>query len=121
LRLYVQEAIDLFQQHVNLFIVEPFPPGPHDPQGICGAIWEACCGEKLVLCADKPLTLASYEVKPNLACYVEPLAVCDRLLDMPLFLRRDHYVLVPLEETYEAVWNKLPAEIRGFVDPGENQ
>lgn len=37
---FVDKAIDILQQQVNLLVIDPFPPGSHDPQGIHGAIWE---------------------------------------------------------------------------------
>lgn len=40
--------------------------------------------------------------------YVEPLAVGDALIEMPLFLRPDWYVPLPLEESYQATFQGVP-------------
>ena len=115
-RTFVDKAIDLMQQQVNLLIIDPFPPGRHDPQGIHGAIWEEFNDEPFQLPPDKPLTLASYQVEPIKTCYLEPIAVGDALPDMPLFLMGDCGINVPLEETYQTTWNVLPAEIRQLLE-----
>jgi len=49
--------------------------------------------------------------------YVEPIAVGDRLPDMPLFLYDEHYINLPLEETYQTTWNVLPVELRRLLEP----
>jgi hypothetical protein len=119
LRSFVEKAVDLIQQEVNLLIIDPFPPGRHDPQGIHGAIWEEFTNQRFELPADKPLTLAAYQVKPIMTSYVEPIAVGDPLPPMPLFLCEEYGISVPLEETYQTTWNVLPAEIRKLLDPGD--
>jgi hypothetical protein len=117
LRTFVQKATDLFNQRVNLLIIDPFPPGPHDPQGIPAAILKAFTDAPFELPPDKPLTLASYQVEPILTSYVEPIAVGDPLPDMPLLLEDEFSINVPLEETYQTTWNVLPAEIRQLLEP----
>src|SRR5262249_34873499 len=98
-------------------IIDPFPPGPHDPQGIPRAILDELTGLPFELPSDKPLTLSAYQVEPIRTVYVEPVAVGDRLPDMPLFLFGESYILVPLEETYQTTWNVLPAEPRSLLEP----
>jgi hypothetical protein len=118
LRTFVDKAIDLLRQKVNLVIVDPFPPGRHDPNGIHGAIYHELTDESFELPSGKPLTLVSYQVDPVPTAYVEPIAVGDALPDMPLFLEGSRGVDLPLEETYQATWNVLPNEItRLFIDP----
>jgi Protein of unknown function (DUF4058) len=116
-RTFVEKALDLIQQKVNLLIIDPFPPGAQDPQGIHGAIWEEFTGQKFELPPDKPLTLAAYQVEPLETSYVEPIAVGDPLPEMPLFLDGEYGINVPLEETYQTTWNVLPAEIRQLLEP----
>ncbi len=41
--------------------------------------------------------------------YVEPTAIGQTLIDMPLFLDPGKYVSVPLEMTYQAAWELVPA------------
>jgi hypothetical protein len=117
LRTFVAKAVDLIEQQVNLLILDPFPPGRHDPQGIHGAIWDEFTGEAFELPPKKPLTLAAYQALPVRTCYVEPVAVGDSLPQMPLFLDEKFGVHVPLEETYQTTWNVLPIEVRQLLEP----
>jgi hypothetical protein len=66
--------------------------------------------------ADKPLTLAAYDAGPPLTAYVEPSATGDTLIDMPLFLAPEQYVLVPLEATYQAAYRGVPRRFREALD-----
>jgi hypothetical protein len=46
---------------------------------------------------------------------VEPVAVGDRLPDLPIFLDPDTYVPAPLESTYEAAWSMCPQVVKDDV------
>lgn len=113
---FVRKAVDLIKQDVNLLIIDPFRPGPHDPLGMPAAIGAELTDERFDLQPDKPLSLAAYQVAPIRTVYVEPFAVGDPLADMPLFLDEDFYVDVSLEQTYKATWDVLPAELRQLVE-----
>ena len=114
---FVNKAVDLIWQEVNLLVVDPFPPGRHDPQGINKAICAELADTLFELPADKPLTLASYQVEPSRTAYIECIAVGDPLPNMPLFLAGEIRVDVPLEETYQTTWAVLPAELRRLLEP----
>lgn len=116
LRAFVDKAVELIRQRVNLLVVDPFPPGSHDPQGIHNAIWNEFTDQPFELPPDKRLTLAAYQVEPIKTAFVETIAVGDLLPDMPMFLYDEHYVNVPLEETYLTTWNVLPKEIRQLFE-----
>ena len=107
-RSFVEKAAQLMDNGIHLLILDLHPPGPRDPQGIHGAIWEEFTGKEYVAPADKPLTLAAYESGLTVRAYVEPVAVGDVLREMPLFLQPGGCVLVPLEATYQAAWNAVP-------------
>jgi hypothetical protein len=117
LRAFVDKAVDLMVQQVNLLIIDPFRPGEHDPQGVHKAIWDELTDEPFALPPDKPLTVAAYQAAPMSIAYVEPIAVGDPLPDMPLFLFEASYITVPLEETYQGTWNVLPVQLRELLDP----
>ena len=64
---FVDKAVSALRQNYHVLIVDLFPPGRHDPQGIHGAIWSAIDGVEAAdfrLPPDRPLTLAAYEAKP---------------------------------------------------------
>lgn len=60
LRTFVEKAVDLIVQDVNLLIIDAFPPGPHDPQGIHKAVWDEFTDQDFALPAGRPLTFAAY-------------------------------------------------------------
>ena len=115
-RAFVQKSADLIRQGVHLLVIDLFPAGKRDPQGIHKAIWDEFQEEDFELPHDKRLTLASYDAGPEHVAYVEFVAVGDALPDMPLFLRPEVYVPAPLETTYQATWNLFPAVLKGLLE-----
>lgn len=109
LRSFVEKAVAALQTGYHLLILDVWPPGSFDPNGIHGAIWAEVNG-RYVAPADQPLTLAAYAARGvgQVTAYVEPLPVGIALPDMPLFLTPDEYVNVPLERTYLAAWEGVP-------------
>jgi hypothetical protein len=117
-RTLVEKSADLIRQGVHLLVIDLFPPGQRDPQGLHKAIWDEFQEEDLELPPDKPLTLASYDAGSECVAYVEFIGVGDCLPEMPLFLRPDSYVLAPIEETYQAAWSTFPAALKGLLFKG---
>lgn len=115
-RTFVTKAADALTQGYHLLLLDLFPPGPRDPQGIHGALWAELGGEPYVQPLDKPLTLAAYAAGLTKTAYVEPLAVGDPLTAMPLFLTAGMYVSVPLEETYAAAYRGVPRRWRQVLE-----
>ena len=104
----VTSALDV---GVHVLVADLFPPGPHDPLGMPGAIWEFLeegGDEPWEPPTTEPLTLASYVAGPNVEIYRESLAVGSALPEMPLFLSPERYVNVPLETTYLAAFRGMP-------------
>ncbi len=116
---FTDKAVYFLQHGVSLLIIDLFPPTPRDPAGIHQVIWEQLTDEPFeARPADKPLTVAAYEVGSALTAYVDPVAVGDRLPDASLFLAPEWYVKVPLEQTYQASWDVTPKPIRDRVESG---
>ena len=117
LREFVEKAAGLIRQGVNLLVIDLFPPGPRDPQGVHKAIWDEITDQAFELPTGKPLTLAAYQALLAPVAYVEPMAVGQPLPDMPLFLYDDYFITVPLEKTYQMTWEVLPGELRQLLQP----
>ncbi|MFO0808805.1 MAG: DUF4058 family protein [Gemmataceae bacterium] len=117
MRTFAQKAADLVGEGVNLLVIDPFPPGPRDPQGVHKLIWDQLGDLPFELPADKRLTCAAYQTEPTPTAYVEPFAVGDPVPAMPLFLVDEYHIDLPLEETYAATWAVLPAELRALLEP----
>lgn len=119
LQAFVAKAVEFLRQGVHLLVIDLFPPGPRDPNGIHKAIWDEFQDEPFELPADKPLTLASYECGPDeRTARVEPVGVGDVLPDMPLFLQPGLHVPVPLEATYATTWAVCPEPVRELLVGG---
>jgi hypothetical protein len=111
------KSIGLLSGGVHLLLIDPFPPTARDPKGLHDAVWRGLTGKRFEPPADKPLTLAAYVARgaDTFSAFVEPLAVDDRLPDMPLFLTDEHHVATPLEETYQSAWAGFPAPLRPLL------
>ena len=114
LRSFVEKAAELLEKRIHLLILDVQPPGRRDANGIHGATWEEVTGDEYIAPSGKPLTLAAYESALTVRAYVEPVAVGDTLIDMPLFLEPGAHVLVPLEVTYQAAWRAVPRRWQEF-------
>lgn len=115
---FTTKAVSALGVGVHVLLVDLFPPGPNDPNGIHSVIqqrlnrWE----EPSDVPAEEPLTLASCAAGPRVETYVEHLAVGAALPEMPVFLQSDRYVNVPLESTYEAAYEGMPAFWRDVLE-----
>ncbi|MFM7926820.1 MAG: hypothetical protein ACKO9Q_03825, partial [Pirellula sp.] len=119
IRSMVDKLVDLFYDGINLLVVDPFPPGPRDPNGIHALIWEQVNDEPFLLPPDRPLTCASYQASPTKTAWIEPISVGMELPVMPLFLKGQAYINLPLETSYQETWGFLPKELQRLVDDSE--
>lgn len=115
-RRFIDKAVSLILDGRHLLIVDFFPPGPRDPQGVHGAIWTELGDDSYQMRVGKPLTLAAYAAGDVPRAYIQPLAVGDALRPMPLFLTAATYITVPLEETYQAAYRSVPQRWRTVLD-----
>lgn len=116
LRAFVDKSTQLMEEGIHLLIIDLFPPSKRDPQGIHRAIWEEINATNFRLPAKKRLTLVAYSSGALKTAYVEPVAVGDRMPDMPLFLEPDSHVLAPLESTYQTTWDAFPEAMKELLE-----
>ncbi|HUY36479.1 MAG TPA: DUF4058 family protein [Pirellulales bacterium] len=116
LRSFVEKAAELLDRRIHLLIVDLHAPGSRDPHGIHAAIWGEIHGKDHDTPAAKPLTLVSYETALTVRAYVEPVAVGDRLTEMPLFLEPGAHVPIPLEAIYGSAFAEVPRRWRRVLD-----
>lgn len=121
LREFVRKITTAVDAGIHALVIDPFPPGRRDPNGIHGVIWPRLGGDDHTQPPDQPLTLASYESgepagRPH-RCYVQPLAAGGTLPDMALFLRPDEYVNVPLERAYQVAYADVLPQDREKLEP----
>jgi hypothetical protein len=115
---FVGKAAEFLRNGIHFLVIDPFPPGPRDPNGIAQAIWDELAGEPLAIRpVEQPLTIAGFDAGEPMTVYLESVAVGEALPDAPLFLAPGWYVNVPLEQTYLAAWDVTPLPIRDLVAP----
>lgn len=113
---FVEKAHEALRHGCHLLIIDLYPPGPHDPQGIHGVIWENFGPDEETPSPEQPLTLAAYVSNRLPEAYVVYVGVGASLPEMPLFLDRGWHVNVPLEATYQAAYRGVPAYWRAVVE-----
>jgi hypothetical protein len=116
---FVDKVCELLEYRIHLLIVDPFPPGPRDPQGVHAAVWQNVEADEFALPPDRPLTLVAYECDFMTRAYIEPIAVGDPLPEMPLFLEPNGCIKVPLEATYETAFAVLPHRWRRVLESAD--
>jgi hypothetical protein len=117
LREFVEKATEFLQSNVHLLVLDVLAPGPLEPQGMHAAIWDNLTFDEYRLPPNKSLTLASYESGGGIRCIVEHFAVGDELPDMPLFLKYNGQVPVPIERTYASAFAALPRRWQRVLQP----
>jgi len=115
-RTFADWAVAILQAGIHLVVIDLYPPTKRDPRGLHGAIWEELGEKQYKPPPAKRLTLASYEAGEGVTAYVNPLAVGDRLTEMPLFLVVEEYVDLPLETTYRAAWKGVPRHLKAILE-----
>lgn len=113
---FVDKVVAALRDGIHVLVIDPLPPTRHDPEGIHGAVWERLMAGHYEPPDDMPLTLVSYCVRQPIAAWIEPLSVGSKLTDMPLFLTPEHYILVPLENTYLQAWSGVPNRWRRVIE-----
>jgi hypothetical protein len=116
--LAVKQLIDKLSRALargcHLLLIDLFPPGRHDPQGLHAELWGK---PDPILTAEEPLWLAAYRAAASPVAYLEPTAIGRTLINMPLFLTDEHYINVPLEQTYMAAWKGVPDRWKQVIEP----
>jgi hypothetical protein len=115
-RAFLDKACELLENRIHLLLLDPFPPGKRDPNGIHAAIWAEVEDEPFVLPKEKPLTLVAYECDLTTRAFIQPIGVGEALPDMPLYVEPNYYVMAPLEKTYQAAFSHMPRRWRDVLD-----
>jgi hypothetical protein len=119
-RTHVEEFLDKLEtalRHgIHVVLVDLFPPGAADPQGLHGEFWDRLGGDVEPVTAKEPLRVVSYVADVPATAFVEPLAVGQALPSIPLFLTSDRYVRMPLETTYQTTWAGTPGKYRTLLE-----
>jgi hypothetical protein len=112
---FLDKAVWLLDQGVNLVVVDPFPPTRRDPAGVQAGLWKALTPKTFTPPPDRPLTAVAYAADEEVTAYVTPFAVGQPVPALPLFLNPAEYVTVPLEAAYQAAWPEVPEKYRTIL------
>lgn len=113
-RQLIDKLANALAQGRHVILIDLFPPGRHDPRGLHAELWGKPDPPMTV---EEPLTLVSYRASASPVAHLEPTAVGQTLVDVPLFLDQEHYINVPLEATYLAAWNGVPDRWKKVLEP----
>jgi hypothetical protein len=105
---FVEKVARLLSQGVHALVVDVFPPGRLDPDGLHAAIWEYATGEPATLLPGRQPAAMSYSASQKLEAFVEPCPFGKTLPSQPLFLDEGWYIPAPLEASYAAAWEHYP-------------
>lgn len=114
IRTLVSGICSALRKGIHVLAVDLHERGPRDRRTLHDLVWESLGEVPPELPSDRPLIGVSCDAvgeeskAPEIRGYVEPLAVGDVIPDMPLFLRPGHFVLAPLEATYNAALAGIP-------------
>jgi hypothetical protein len=120
LQAFVEKAAELLDKEIHLLILDLHPPGPRDPLGIHGAVWDEISSKHYEAPAGKPLTLAAYEWNLGVRAYVVRFAIGELMPDMPLFLKPGGHVEVPLDRTYQTAFAAVPRRWRRVLEASQS-
>jgi hypothetical protein len=115
-RSFLVKAVDAIERGHHLLLIDVHARTMRDPDGIHASICAEFGGTAQASPAVKPLTLVAYHAGRPKTSYVEPVAIGDVLIHMPLFLAPGWYVDVPLEQTYQAAYRGVPRRFREVLE-----
>ena len=113
---FIQKATAALDDGYHLLVLDLFPPGKYDPQGMNSLVWEYINEVIWKPAPAHPFSMAAFCASDPWRAYMEPLQLGVPLIDMPLFLTREHYINVPLEATYMAAYRGVPARWRRVIE-----
>jgi hypothetical protein len=115
IRSLLDKAVAALDGGIHLLLIDVHPPGPRDPQGIHGAVLNEIGTEEYVLADGRSLTAVAYVGGPTVEAFVAHFVVGQPIPEMPLLLTRENYIRVPLEATYMAAWEDVPAQYQEIL------
>jgi hypothetical protein len=114
---FVNKVVAAIQFGIHVTLVDLLPPGPQDPTGMHGAVWDRFDPDHpYQLPPNQPFSLAAYAAHKPARVYINHLAVGDSLPEMPLFLTEDAFIRLPLERTYSEAYDGMPAFWREVLE-----
>lgn len=115
---FVEKLHATLDAGVHLLLIDMLPPGPNDPAGFHGALWDLIDDQAVPPPADRPLTFASYQALALPEAEIEYASVGQPVPDMPVYLDVGLAVGAPLSRSYESAFRAMPAYLRAKIAGG---
>lgn len=112
---FLGKAVDFLEAGVHLLLIDLFPPGRFDPEGLHAALWDRLTGTPTTPLPAGERQFAAYAAGETVEAFIEPRGVGSPLPSAPLFLAPGWYIPLPLEETYMATWQAYPEPWRKLL------
>ncbi len=113
---FTSKAVRLIDNGVHLSLIDLFGPTTAAPNGLHGEIWSAFDEEWINQKEFQPVTVAAYCACEPVEAWIESRAIHAELPAMPLFLRPDQQISIPLEATYLSAWRGMPQYWRDVLE-----
>jgi hypothetical protein len=114
----VEKTTATLSKGIHVVVVDLFPPGSLDPDGLHNVIWRELGQGPTAFDPARPLQVVSYASGRSIRAYIEPLAVGEELPAIPLFLTLGRHVPLPLETSYRTAFARLPLHLRRQLEEG---
>jgi hypothetical protein len=108
----VERTVVALSKGIHVVLIDLHRPGSFDPAGLHNVIWAELGQPPVPFQRERPLQVVSYRSAGSVSSLIEPRAVGEKLPEAPLFLTPSLLVALPLEQTYEAAFAALPANLR---------
>lgn len=116
-REFVEKAVMLLENGINVLVLDCYPPRKRDPQGLHARIWGQLMDRPDAQAVTGP-AMASYacEAEDTFAYFLQPVTVGQALPDMPLYLAPERFVSLPLENTYQYAFESFSPRERKLLE-----
>jgi hypothetical protein len=115
-RAFLDKVVDFLTKGIHVLLIDVLMPTPRDPYGLHAAVLDELTGEEFRPPMDEQLTFASYKAGIEPTAYMEPASVGGVIPAMPLFLRNNLHVMVPLAEAYQKAYSLVPLRWRNEIE-----
>jgi len=114
---FVNKMVAALQLGIHVLLIDLFPPGKHDTDGMHGAVWNRFePDEDNTLPDDRPFAIASYAASNPAKAYVSFAALGAALPAAPLFLTPERFVSLELEPGYTEAYHGMPEFWRNVIE-----
>jgi hypothetical protein len=115
-RALVQSAVGALTRGINVVVIDLCTNHRQPSDTISEAIWRELGNPPWERPVEASTSAVSFRTDFSVEAYLEPLRVGEVLPEIPLFLGRDLFVLLPLEATYAATWTMTPEPTRQALE-----